>query len=180
MRNECMKIIEEINSSAEAAIQADAEANQKEQEAVKRFEAAMQEKNAALDAGDSARHKAAGMAAEDARLDLEFLKGCQAKRTPNASHADDARIHAALRSEAQFVEMDALAQIRQIFTEAADVCSAALDTMTEIEKAGKRWDSVVMKKERNALDQLYADRMALSQFLNTANAQINRLALRGV
>lgn len=180
MRNECMKIIEEINTSAEAAILANAEENRKEQEAVKRFETAMEEKKAALDAGDSARHKAASMAAEDARLDLEFLKGYQAKRSPNASHADDARIHAALRSEARFIEMDSLAQIKQIFTEMVDVCMAALDTMTEIEKAGKRWDSVVMKKEHNSLDQMFADRLPLSQLLNTANAQINRLKLKGV
>lgn len=172
-----VKVIEEINTVAQKRITADAEDLRKEQEARKRYEETQAQKEAALNAGDREKYKAAGMAAEEARIDLEFFEQTKAKnQTPGASHADDNRIRAALRSELQLIKVDTLAQLQQIFTEAADVCNAALKDMTTIDDAGKRWDSVVMKQPERPIVNM-EDRLALSQFLSAVNAQINRVLL---
>ena len=178
MNSECIKVIEEINAAAQKLIAADAEDLRKEQEARSRYEATLAQKAAALDAGDREKYKAAGIASEEARLELEFIEQIKAKKkTPGASRVDDIRIHAVLKSEAQMIKVDALAQLQQIFTEAADVCNAALNDMNMIDAAGKRWDSVVMKQPERPIVNM-EDRLALSQFLSAVNAQINRVLLQ--
>ena len=177
MNSKCIKTIEEINAAAQKLIDTNTEDLRKEREARNRYEATLAQKAAALDAGDQEKYKAAGITSEEARLELEFFEQIKAKKqTPGASRTDDNRIHASLRTEAQLIKIDALAQLQQIFTEAADVCNTALNDMNMIDAAGKRWDSVVMKQPVEAIVDM-ADRVALSQFLNAANAQINRVLL---
>ena len=177
MNPKCIKTIEEINEAAQKLIEADSEDIRKRQEARNRYEATLAQKAAALDAGDREKYKAAGIASEEARLELEFIEQMKAKKqTPAASLIVNTVIHNKLRNEAQRIKVDALAQLQQIFTEAADVCSAALNDLSMIDAAGKRWDSVVMKQPIEAIVDM-ADRVALSQFLNAANAQINRVLL---
>lgn len=180
MEKEYQKIVDEINATAAKTLAVDANEARKEQDARTRYELAMARKQKALDAGDREQYKKAGMAAEEARLDVEFFdKLKELNRTPGASCEDDTRIHAALRTEAQLLNSDALAQLKQIFTEASDVCASALARMTEIDAAGKKWDSVVMKKQNIDKISRDEDRLTLAQVKSAAEAQLNRFKLIG-
>ena len=142
MNSKCIKTIEEINAAAQKLISANTEDTRKEQEARNRYEATQAQKAAALEAGDREKYKTAGIASEEARLELEFFEQIKAKKqTPGASRADDNRIHASLRTEAQLIKIDALAQLQQIFTEAADVCNTALNDMNMIDRKSTRLNS---------------------------------------
>ena len=178
MKNEYQTILEEINTTVQRETAKDAEVSMKAQEARNRYDAALAKKQRALDAGDREQYQAAGLEAEAARLDVEFFERLNAmKRTPGATREQDIRISAALRMEAQQTKADALAQLRQIFTEAVDVANATLAKLTEIETTAKKWESIVMKRPGSAQISSASDRLTLAQFGNAANGQLQRFKL---
>lgn len=180
MDKDYQKILDEINAAAARVLAADAEEARKEQDARNRYDQALANKQTALDAGDQEQYKTAGMAAEEARLDLEFFgKLKEMKRTPGASSEDDKRIHGVLRMKAQLLKDDTLAQLRQIFTEMSDVCTAAQARMAEIDAAGSKWDSIVMRKQNADRIVRDEDRLTLAQFKSAAEGQLQRFKLMG-
>ena len=178
MKNEFQTILDEINTAVQRENVKNAEEARKEQDARNRYELALMAKQTALNAGDRDQYKAAGLTAEEARLDVEFFEKLKAmNRTPGATREDDARIRAALQTEAQRVKIDALAQLRQIFTEAATVANTTLAKLSEIETIAKKWDSTVMKKSNSTEIVPVTERLTLSQFGSAANGQLQRFTL---
>ena len=94
---------------------------------------------------------------------------------PGASREDDTRILAALRAEANETMIDALAQLTQIFSEACDVCSSAIAKFDVINAAGEKWNVSVMKKGKGNFVVRTEDRLAMTQFKNTANGNIEKI-----
>lgn len=178
MKNEFQTILDEINTAVQRENAKNAEEARKEQDARNRYELALMAKQTALNAGDREQYKAAGLTAEEARLDVEFFEKLKAmNRTSGATQEDSARIHAALRTEAQRLKIDALAQLRQIFTEAVTVANTTLAKLSEIETTAKKWDTIVMKRATSTEIVPAGERLTLSQFGSTANGQLQRFTL---
>lgn len=179
MKNEFQTILDEINTAVQRENVKNAEEARKEQDARNRYELALMAKQTALNAGNQEQYKAAGLTAEEARLDVEFFEKFKAmnRKTPGETREVDARIRAALQTEAQRVKIDALAQLRQIFTEAVTVANTTLAKLSEIETTAKKWDTVVMKKTSNTEIIPAGERLTLSQFGSVANGQLQRFTL---
>ena len=89
-------------------------------------------------------------------------------------HNAEQFIRQTIESVLQQTYTDSLAQLKQIFTEAVDVCTSALDKMTEIDAAGKEWNSSVMRKQNAEPVTPLEYRLTLSQFKQAAIGQLEK------
>ena len=178
MKNTFELIREEIAGKVDAVRAADREAAKQAQAIRNDYEQAMNRKAAALDAQNMDDYRAAGMDAEALRLDLEFIeKGQEKAKKPAAGADDDSRIRAALAAEKERIRVDAVAQLKSIFDEAASVAAAALKQFDVLDGLYTQWKGIVMREPGNHTVCAGDDRLGLSQLENGAKAQINKIGL---
>lgn len=182
MKNEYQRVKEEISAAVQRVHEAEALQSQQENDCRKRYEEAQNAMSAALAAGDREGYKTAGLAAEAARLDLEFFKKSKAlNQTPTASLDDDRRIRAVLSTEANLIRIDYLNQLKDLFTQAATLCEDTKKKLDEIDMISDSWNKTVMKKANAG--RCYPDevRMAIGQFANAINGQLQKFTfMKGV
>ena len=173
--NDFEQIRREITSALDAVRVDDARSAQIEQETRNKHAAARARMAAALDAGNMADYKAAGIDAEGFRLELEFIEESRKRgKKPGATAADDARITDALRTEAERVRLDALAQLRQIFTKAADVAADALRQFAALDGLSASWSAGVMRRNGSAPVCSADARLNLAQLEQVARGALNK------
>lgn len=179
--NTLEQIRQEITGAVGCERAVELKAQQREQETRNRLQSARDRMAAALEAGNLEDYKAAGMDAENLRLEVEFIEESKKRgRKPGASTDDDKRIRAGLVAEGARIRADALAQLRQIFTEAADVAGSALQQFAALDALLSSWDLTVMKRDSARKVGADNDRLVLGQLANVAKAQINRFNQLGV
>ena len=170
------QIRQEITATVDKVRAADKEKQQHEQDTQNRLTAAREKMSVALDAGDLESYKAAGMEAEQIRLELEFLeKTKERSRRPNAATVDDNRVRGSLAAEAARIRTDTFAQLRTIFGEAADMAAEGLEKLSELDKLLSEWDLIVMNSQTARKVSADTDRLLLAQIQNVAKAQIKRV-----
>ena len=175
------QIRKEITGAVEQERAADREAQQREQETRNRWQSARDRMAAALDSGNLEEYKAAGEEAQSLHLELEFIEETKKRtRKPAAGTDDDKRIRAGLVGEGARIRADAMAQLRQIFTEAEEVAGDALRQFAALDALLSEWDLTMMKRDSARKACADNDRLMLGQLANVAKAQINRLNQLGV
>lgn len=177
--NNMKKNYEEIRQEISAAVDHERDAvnrmNQMEDDARRRYQEAMKVKDQAYDTGDMELYKSAGMTAEEARLELEYLEKRNSKPEPAATQDDDHRIRAALIAEDQLLRMETLKQLREIFNEAVELCEQSKARQMEIDKAFAAWTTIVMKNDAGECLTSMETKLAIAQFANTFQGQLSRL-----
>ena len=179
--NKLEQIQQEITSTVNQERAAEHEAQQRELETRNRWQSARDRMAAALDAGNLEDYKAAGTDAESLRLEVEFIEESKKRgRKSAAGTDDDKRIRAGLVAEGARIRADALAQLRQIFTEAADVAGGALQQFAVLDALLSSWDLTVMKRDSARKVCADNDRLVFGQLANAAKAQLNKFNQLGV
>lgn len=169
------QIREEITGMVARVRAADHKAAEEENQIRADYEAAQQEMAAALESGSMEQYKAAGMKAEGKRLELEFIeKRKERYQEPGASVEDENRIRAAMVAECERIRVDALAQLKTIFTEAKDVANDALRQFSALDNLFTSFENVVMRKPGAALLCDDSDRLMMAQMENSAKADLDR------
>lgn len=138
------------------------------------YEAAQQEMSAALESGSMDRYKAAGMEAEEKRLELEFIEKRKARGLePGATVDDENRFRAALFREYDRIRIDSLAQLKSIYTEERDVSYEALRQLAALDNLFSEFEITVMRKPKDIYYVSNLDaRINLSQRMNAAKAAL--------
>jgi hypothetical protein len=175
--NTLEQIRQEITSKANQERAAEQNAEKREEETRNKLEEAQKRKAAALDTGDLEEYKAAGLESESLRLELEFIERSRGKgRKPAADTETDKRIVGALRAEGAQVRADALAQLRQIFTEAQDVSKEAAIKLAALDALLSVWDGSVMHRQKEETRKVSAgeDGLIFASITASAKAQIER------
>ena len=168
------KLKKEVSEAVQRELAKDAKLAQEEADTRKRYDEAQAEMNQALEAGDKDRYRAAGLAAEAARLDLEFIqKTKDTSRKPGATAEDDRRIRAGIMNEAQQIRIDTFDRLKTLFSDILSVCDEAQKRMTELDSFSSVWDFRVMKKTEK-LNAVFSTRMAVAQFYQTINGQLQK------
>lgn len=173
MKSDFERIREEITTTVARVRAADEQAAQHEQEIRRDYDAALERKTAALDAGNMDAFRAAGMEADARRLDLEFIEGTRQKNAkPAATVDDDTRIRAAVRAECERIRAEGLAKLKTMFTAAAGECSEILRQLTAIDNLYASWGRVVMRQEKP--ERITGDnvRLMFAQMENGEKAQL--------
>ena len=173
-RNSFEQIRAEITEAVNRERAADCQALEQETEIRRKYEDAREKMAAALDSGDMAGFKAAGMTVEEHRLELEFIeKSKERGKKPGATAETDSRVKTSLRAECERIRADALAQLNTIFDEAASVAADALRQYAAIDNLYASWETGVMHKEKKNIcpDN---DKLLFAQFQATAKAQLER------
>ena len=178
MKTELEKIQEEITQKVSAVRAEETQAAQREQETRRAYDAARERMAAALDSGNLEEYKAAGVAAEEKRLELEFIeKSRDRSRAAAASVEDENRIRHSLVAESGRIRADALAQLMSIYKEAADVAANALQQFVALDGQFSTWERVVMRKQGVFTVAPDAARLTLLQMANMAKAQIDKIKI---
>ena len=173
--NNFEQIREEITGMIARVRAADNQAAEEENKIRAAYETAQAEKSAALESGSMEQYKAAGMKDEGKRLELEFIvKRKEHYQEPGASVEDENRIRAALVAECERIRIDALAQLKTIFTEAKDVANDALQQFSALENLFTSFENVVMRKPGTAILCDDSDRLMMAQMKNRAKADLDR------
>lgn len=175
MKNNYEEIRQEISAAVDHERDAVNRMNQMEDNARRRYQEAMKIKDQAYDAGDMDLYKSAGMTAEEARLELEYLEKRNGKPEPAATQDDDHRIRAALIAEDQLLRMETLKQLREIFNEAVELCEQSKARQMEIDKAFAAWTTIVMKNDAGERLTSMETKLAIAQFANIFQGQLSRL-----
>lgn len=145
-KTEFEQIKEEVSAAVQREQAAAAQDDQQEADCRRRYSAAQQEQNAALESGNMEQYRNAGLAAEAARLELEFCeKRKKAIKKPAASQEDDRRINRALNAEEARVKSEALDRLKELFTEVISICTNAGNQFNGIDSLYASWKIIVMK-----------------------------------
>ena len=175
MKSDYERIREEITTTAARVRAADEQAAQHEQAIRRDYDAALEKKSAALDAGDMDAFRAAGLEAEARRLDLEFIEGTKKKGPkPAATAEDDKRIMAALRAEAGRIRAEGLDKLKTMFTATRDECSEILRQLVAVDKLAETWGLVVMRQEEGKRVSDDGARWTIAQMENGEKAQLEK------
>ena len=178
MKTELEQIQEEITAKIAAVRAEETQAAQREQETRRAYDAARERMAAALDSGNLEEYKAAGIAAEEKRLELEFIeKSRDRSRAAAASAADETRIRLALVAESGRIRADTLAQLISIFDEAASVAADALKRFAAMDEMFSNWERIVMRKQGVFVVAPDAARLSLQQLANLSKAQIEKIKI---
>ena len=178
MKSTLEQIRQEITTKASQEQAAEQNAKKHEQETRHKLEDALARKAAALDAGDLEAYKAAGMEAESMRLEVEFIEQSNEKgRKPAASTEDDKRIRTALIAEGIRIRNDTLVKLKQAFTATVNVSAEALRQLSDLDKLYSDWESSVMHNKSGYRICSDSDRLMLSQFEKSINAQLERFKI---
>jgi hypothetical protein len=181
MKTEFQRVKEEVAAAVQRVHDADALQAQQEDDCRRRYEEAQNAMSAALAAGDREGYRTAGMTAEAARLDLEFFEKSKVDQLPEASEEDDHRIRAALMAEAEHIRIDQLTQLKDLLTKAAAICEDTKKQLDGIDAVSNRWGMIVMKNPNPRKCYSNDIRMALGQFANAINGQLQRFTyMKGV
>lgn len=173
-RNSFEQIREEITGMINKVRAADSKAAEEERQIRADYEAAQQEMAAALESGSMEKYKAAGLKAEEKRLELEFIEKRKARGLePGATVDDEKRIRAALFAEYDRIRIDSFAQLKAIYTEARDVPLEALRQFEDIDKLFTTFENVVMRKPDVEFVSNNDVRLAFAQRMNAAKADLN-------
>ena len=175
MKNNFEEIKQKITETVEKERENAARMIQMEADARRRYQEAMKIKDQAYDSGDMDLYKSAGMTAEEARLELEYLEKRNSKPEPAATQDDDREIRAALIAEDQLIRMETLSQLREIFKEAVDVCEQAKARQIAIDNAFTSWTTTVMKNTAGERLTLVETKLAIAQFENAVQGQQLRM-----
>ena len=176
MKNDFEQVKAEITGTVASVRDADAHAAQHEQEIRREYEAEQAKMNAALESGNLEQYKVAGMAAQEKKLELEFIERSRERgRKPAAGTDDDNRIRAAISAEYRRVYVDAMAQLRKIFDEAASVADEALRSFDLLDSLYSTWENVVMRQEGKQTVVSSDSRLSLQQLEHNAKAQIVKI-----
>lgn len=137
---------EEIIAAVQREQAAEAQENQQEANCRERIAAAHQEQKAALESGNMEQYRDAGLAAESARLELEFCeKRKRAGRKPAANQDDDHKICSALNAEEIRIKTESLSRVKDLCIELKTICDDALIGFNEINKLYSSWKNIIMK-----------------------------------
>ena len=176
MKSEYQKITEEISAAVQRVKDDEAKKLRQEEECRKQYEAAKMEMNTALVVGDKEKYKAAGMKAEEARLELEFYEKIKtAEKKPAAYPDDNRRICDALNAESARIRSETLQKLGTLFSEAMSVCTEANTNLNKIKDLYAAWNTNVMKNNENINGNIAAALMSIAQFNSTFKGQLQRL-----
>ena len=136
------------------------------------YEAAQKEMSAALESGSMDRYKAAGMKAEEKRLELEFI-GKRKARVPEpvATPDEENRFRNALYGEYMRIRDDAIAQLKKLYEETQDVAAEAAQRLAKIDNIFTSFENVVMKKNGTHYVTTGDIRLMFAQKMNAAKAE---------
>lgn len=175
MKSEIERIREEIKNTVARVRAEDEQAAQREQEVRHEYDAALERKTAAMDAGDMEAFRAAGMEAEARRLDLEFIEGMKRKKPkPGATVEDDTRIRNALRKELARIRSEGLERLKKRYTETAEDIADIQRQLNALEELSQSWGSVVMRESAPGHVLLDNDRLLFSQMATQERLQLER------
>ena len=180
MKSNFQSVKEEVSSIVMREREAEASTKQQEANCRQQYESAQQQMSAALASGDKDQYKAAGLIAEEARLELEFYeKSRAAGRKPAATPDDDIRIDSALNAEVRQIRTDTLNKLKAMFTDAASVCREAQNQLNEINDIYTNWKRIVMKTNNTSNLPTTDAGLAIASFLNVINGQLQRFSNMG-
>lgn len=177
---------EKILAAIQRVHAAEAEDAQQEADCRRRYEAAKQEQKAALESGNIDQYRDAGLAAEAARLEIEFCeKRKKTERKPAANKDDDRTISSALSAEENKMKTEAINRIKPLLIEAASICGEAENRFKEINSLYASWKKMIMM-EKDADYYPYTEvkaessRLKFGMIENDIKAVINHIDMKGV
>ena len=174
-KNNFEQIREEITGMIARCRAADNQAAEEERKIRAAYEAAQQEKSAALESGSMEKYKIAGMKAEEKRLELEFIEKRKARgQEPGATVDDENRIRAALFAEYNRIRVDSFAQLKTLYTETHDVSADALRQFAALDDLFTTFEVTVMRNPKGAYSVSNTEvRLNFAQRKNAAQAELN-------
>lgn len=170
---------QQIKEAAAAAIQREyaalEELDKKIQSAQTRQKEAKNRMSTALAAGDVEQYKAAGIEAEETRLEVEFYEKLKAdKQKPAATEAENRKVYDGITRETTHIRTEILERMETIFLEAVSACEESKKRMSNLDQILNAWNSTVMKTVGNTTPTA-ATSLALEQFINMINGQLYRI-----
>lgn len=124
------------------------------------------------------QYRKAGLAAESARLELEFCeKRKQKNKKPAATQDDDRKVQRALRTEEIRIKADTIDRIKELFAEIVTVCTDARNKFNEIDSVFDCWMSIVMKDNSADKSITQGSKISIGSIENNARGTIARLNL---
>ncbi|MBR0266464.1 MAG: hypothetical protein IJQ71_03405 [Clostridia bacterium] len=177
MKSEYQKVKETVAEAVRRKASVNEQLNKEEAAARMQIESAQKDMDAALAAGSKEKYTAAGLAAEKAQLDLEFITKMRAANAakPGAAPDDDAAVRRVLKAEEMQIRNDFFIQLNETIIDAIKVCSEAQRKLSEIDNIKEAWCGVM--GTRHSSIKLENTWMQTSQFLNVMNARLEQLKI---
>lgn len=162
----------DILSSCRIEAAKDENTAQQEQDIRNKYEKALARQAAALEAGKMEEYRAAGLEAEERRLELEFIDKTKHQREqPAATAEENSRIYAGLIAESARIRAEGLDKLKKLFSDIDSTCSELLRQLSVLDELHNKWRSVVMhnRKPESITD---INRLMFAQFESVAKAQL--------
>ncbi len=166
---------EEIAAAIQREYAALEELDKKIQSAQNRQKEAKNRMSTALAAGNVEQYKAAGIEAEETRLEVEFYERRKAdKQKPAATEAENRKVYDGITSETAHIRTEILNRLETIFLEAVSACKESKKELINMDQILNSWNSTVMKTTGNTTPTATTS-LALEQFINMINGQLYRI-----